>query len=330
MRAAVIVLCSLAASVAYPGSPQAPPLDAQGQQGQQAPSPLPVPAAESSAAPSPAASPAATRCRAVDGAAVDDSWCERSCNAALPSCPAAYCTCEGGNPTVPGAAPRTGASETNIEPPTQICTAKNYYGQKKCRNLSTEEVDQWRANEQKRHAHERESAGKARDAEELQANIERRDDMDKREADSDAVRAARDAEAEERREAMEADAERQRQEREAEAQKIQSAVAERDAAVAANAPAQSASADTPALAQEPAAVAAAPEAATPDPDWATKATRTESGAIVPPSESQGGQAKAASDALAAANAAAAEAQKAATESVAGPLLQLAYSKERGA
>ena len=112
---------------------------------------------------------------------------------------AAYCTCEGGNPTVPGAAPRTGASETNIEPPTQICTAKNYYGQKKCRNLSTEEVDQWRANEQKRHAHERESAGMARDAEEVQANRERRDDMDKREADSDAVRAARDAEAEERR-----------------------------------------------------------------------------------------------------------------------------------
>ena len=149
--AAALLLCSLALCEAYPRAPDVPALDPGLEP---APSPLPS-TGESSADPSPEEPELEHNCRAVTGAAVNDAWCERSCNSAQPACPAAYCTCEGGNPTIPGAAPRTGPSDTHIEPPTEICTKKDYYGNKKCRNLNTEEVNEWKMNEQKRHAHGR-------------------------------------------------------------------------------------------------------------------------------------------------------------------------------
>ena len=261
-------------------------------------------------------------CRAVAGAAVNDAWCERSCNAALPSCPAAYCECEGGNPTIPGAAPRTGPTETNIEPPTQICTKKDYYGKKKCRNLSTEEINEWKTNEQKRHAHEHAANAEAREEEEVTGNIERRGAMDDAEAASDAVRAARDAEAQEQRAKMEADAERQREEMAAAASKIQDAVAEREAAAAkkseeavaerdaavAGASAEKATQSgdiRPTPQEQGSTVATAPGSTTLAPDWAATADPTSSGAIVPSTVDAGlGQGAAENPALAAANAAA--------------------------
>ena len=328
---ALLILCSPLLCGAYPDAPNVPALDPGLEP---APSPLP-PTGESSAAP---AADALNKCAAVPGAAVNDEWCERSCNAALPSCPAAYCTCEGGNPTIPGAAPRTGSTVTNIEPPTQICTSKDHYGKKKCRNLNTEEINEWKSNEQKRHAHEREGATEAREAEEVQGNIERRGAMDDAEAASDAVRAERDAEAEELRAQMEADAERQRQEMAAAASKIQDAVVERDAAAAQKSQDAVAERDaavagavaegtmqsgniTPAPQEQKSVAVIAPESTSLAPDWTATADPTESGAIVPSAVDAGLDSPALAAANAAAKAAAAEAvaaQKEAADNAVSP------------
>ena len=329
--AATLLLCSLALCEAYPRAPDVPGLDPGLEP---VPSPLPS-TGESSADPSPEEPELEHNCRAVTGAAVNDAWCERSCNSAQPACPAAYCTCEGGNPTIPGAAPRTGPSDTHIEPPTEICTKKDYYGNKKCRNLNTEEVNEWKMNEQKRHAHEREAETKAREEEEVQGNIERREAMDEAEAASDAVRAAKDAENEKQREKMEADAERKRQDLAAAAKKIQEAVAEREAAAAKQREEAIAQRDaavggagteaatqggdvTPTPQELGSTTAAAPDATTLAPDWAVTADRTASGAIVPPAVDAGLEPEPAvqaidNPALAAANAAA---EAAAAEAVA--------------
>ena len=336
----VLLLCSLVLCEAYPHAPNIPALDPGLEP---APSPLPLTgessATPSLATPSPEEPELENNCRAVTGAAVNDAWCERSCNAALPACPAAYCECEGGNPTIPGAAPRTLPTETNLEPPTQICTKKDYYGKKKCRNLNTEEINEWKMNEQKRHAHERGDETKAREEEEVQGNIERRGAMDDAEAASDAIRAAKDAENEVQRAKMEADAERQRQEMAAAANKIQDAIAEREAAATKKREEAIAERDaavggvgteeaaqggdvTPTPQELGSTMAAAPGATTLPPDWAATAERTASGAIVPPAVDAGlepEQAVQAVDnpALAAANAvaeaAAAEAVAAQTE-----------------